>query len=169
MFPAHRRTLTVPMAPPATAKPGPRFGQDDALKQDVKDVERDSFIVNGCYVKGASGYEVVLTTVADALLDEDASLGPDTAHDMAIQILRLANRTQSGGDAYEAVVKMLGCPALVVIVADSELAPPINITIGVGNHGGYWGCGATVAASTVYRILDANATVRDCVCSPELC
>jgi hypothetical protein len=163
LFPTHRRSLTVNVEPPATPKPTPRSNQDDAMKQDIKDVERDAFIVNGCYVKGASGYEAVLATVADALLDEDASLGPETAHDMAIQIIRLANRTQSGGDSYEAVVRLLGCPALVVIVADSELAPPITITIGVGNHGGYWGCGATVSAATVYRILDADAPVRSSV------
>ena len=48
-----------------------------------------------------------------------------------IQILRLANRTQSGGDSYDAVTRLVGCPSLVLIVADSELALPVKITIAV--------------------------------------
>ncbi len=80
------------------------------------------------------------------------------------QILHYANRTQSGGDAYEAVMRLVGCPTVVLIVADSELAPPVTITIGVGNHGGYWGCGASVSAPTVYRLCDPDPQVRHRVC-----
>ena len=48
-----------------------------------------------------------------------------------MQILRLANRTQSGGDSYDAVTRLVGCPSLVLIVADSEHALPVKITIAV--------------------------------------
>jgi hypothetical protein len=30
----------------------------------------------------------------------------------------------------------------------------------VGNHGGLFGCGAAISASTVYRLCDADPTVR---------
>ena len=58
--------------------------------QDRKDVERDSLIVNGCFVKGSDGYDTVVAAVTDALLEEDAALGTDTANEMATQVLHYA-------------------------------------------------------------------------------
>ena len=59
---------------------------DDRSRQDRKDVERDSFIVNGCYVSGSAGYAAVLTVVTEALLDEDAALGEEYAREMAVEV-----------------------------------------------------------------------------------
>jgi hypothetical protein len=54
--------------------------------QDRKDVERDTFIVNGCFVRGSDGYDTVVSVVTDALLEEDASLSQESANEMAVQV-----------------------------------------------------------------------------------
>lgn len=42
--------------------------------QDRKDVERDSFVVNGTRVAGASGYDLVVLAVAEAIHDVDLAI-----------------------------------------------------------------------------------------------
>jgi hypothetical protein len=65
-------------------------------------------------------------------LSESALLcAPPPPINRHLKVLRSANRTQSGGDSYEAVTRLLGCPSLVLVVADSEYALPVHITVAV--------------------------------------
>lgn len=62
--------------------------ETELLKQDTKDVERDVFDVNGVVVKGSDGYEAVVHTVVNAILECDAALEIEDARRMAIQVRR---------------------------------------------------------------------------------
>ncbi len=76
------------------------------------------------------------------------------------QVLRHGNRTQSGGDAYDAVTRLVGCPSLVLIVADSELALPVKITVAV--------CAASVTHTLVFLLegLHPVCLIETGVCAP---
>ena len=63
-----------------------RSNDDDLLKQDVKDVGRDVFDINGKVVKGSDGYDSVLEAVVSALLDADGALDEEDAQPMATQV-----------------------------------------------------------------------------------
>jgi hypothetical protein len=60
---------------------------------------------------------------------------------LPLQVLHTANRTTSGGDAYEVLVRVLGNPALVLVSADSKRAPPVVVDAGVGTYCGRFGAG----------------------------
>ena len=63
-----------------------RSNDDDLLKQDVKDVGRDVFDINGKVVNGSDGYDSVLEAVVSALLDADGALDEEDAQLMATQV-----------------------------------------------------------------------------------
>jgi hypothetical protein len=108
--------------------------RDVSEHQSRRDVERDVFVVNGERWEGAAaGYEAVKAAVGACILasssfvlggggggvgagtnvrasDDSSNTSPPPsswANDLASAILRQANRTESGGDGYEAATKVL--------------------------------------------------------------
>ena len=77
-------------------------------------------------------------------------------------LLRTANRTNSGGDALDAMYQVLRHEeyAMTVPVSGGGTTTPLSITVSVGpwrgNSTWYYGVRAVVAASIVHRIVDPD-------------
>ena len=153
--------------------------------QDRRDVERDVVKVGGVACVGANlGFEGVMRILRREL--KDAYLGAvdifpnsnhattgssdnnrDDAHESLLSvfakaILTLGNRTNSGGDAYEALSAALSFGDSFLIVPDSS-APiePVSICIDTGafrdvDQAWKWGLRASIASLTQYKIVDAS-------------
>lgn len=180
-------------------------GKDASLHQLKRDVERDTFVVQGEPLRGADGAEAVLAAVVACVRDaQERLLGASPAADagvggsdsplllddgegglqsalarFAASVVRAGNRTQSGGDAYDAILRVLANHDVCLVVPDSAAAQPIDISIDAGpfqpagrsapagddnDDGGgaeaprwQWGVRATVRATTHYGICDADA------------
>jgi len=130
----------------------PTSAKDGSTHQQVRDVERDTFLINGQLLQGSSvGFSGVLQACVEAAsgaikLEAASTTAPATHAGLSAamaQCLRIANRTSSGGDAFEAALHFLGLPvppslasALpLVLTADSTCrAPPVELSI----SGGCW-------------------------------
>lgn len=91
---------------------GHGIGRDATEHQAIRDVERDSFVVNGEAISGCQGFETVVKSLISASASTaSVAIGEDTASTAArtivISLLRVGNRTISGGDAFEAVSLLL--------------------------------------------------------------
>lgn len=129
--------------------PAGRRGHGDGSDfQARRDAERDRFVINGVELEGASvGFDGLLLRVASLLAEgarevegrerggtsegED-SLTASSFVPLARRIVRLVNRTRSGGDALDAVLRLVAPPSLALLVPDSVAAPPLSIHIDVG-------------------------------------
>lgn len=153
-------------------------GADATRAQSAKDVERDVFVINGRRVVGATaGYAAVEGEVARVLAAvlPCAEAGAAATAAASSDILHAANRTESGGDGFEAAQRVLGlhCSAgsggggggddverddalQHLLVADSRAAPPISISIvagpiyGVGNDANAAACAADALAVSTF-------------------
>ena len=99
--------------------------------QAVRDVERDSFVINGEAISGATGYKHVLQRLRDKLCLSDPSISLLSATKLAKFLLRWGNRTQSGGDAHEAAAFLMSHAADVLLAADNSLVFPVQFDIKV--------------------------------------
>lgn len=176
--------------------------RDSSLLQLRRDVERDRFVVNGVHCLGSRGLESVLLTVlhsvqhqaraafCSAVTDPRAAEGaPDTTVPLkdlfgekdaipprlaaaVVGIVRACNRTVSGGDSYDALMRLL-LPTrddLVIIVPNSAAATPISIQVGLGAYQvkaqasapavWRWGARVLLEATTFYDIRDPEDTSR---------
>jgi hypothetical protein len=128
--------------------------------QDMKDIQRDSVVVNGKIFRGAeSGYQRIVNEIAKGITDPLID-----AEEIARKSLSVANRTFSGGIAFDHVIRTLQPEKddLVVIVPVSAEAEPLDIAV-VENRNQI-----LVRAHTKYRIEDHNTggpigTVNACL------
>lgn len=132
-----------------------------------RDIERDSVLVNGVLLSGSKlGYDGVVSAIALAIANAEADAklsaveSPEATvrlHALAASLLLVANRTASGGDAFEAASEMLAgkadgafarslraaagmdCdsvlaapPPPLTLVPDSASAPPLEVDIDAG-------------------------------------
>ena len=152
--------------------------------QDKRDVERDMVRVNGVLCVGANlGFEGVMDVLrqkiseAHHVADETWVGRPrrrttSEADDARIAsfaraILSTGNRTTSGGDAFEAVIRIVGGMDDVCLITPDSKAPiePVRTTVDTGPYrcagaGWKWGLRATVTASTFYNVTDAGNIVE---------
>ena len=136
-------SLPTPAAPIALRLPAPApasaTAKDASLQQIVKDVERDSFLINGAPLLGAAArFEGVLGACCAAASSASGLPSTPALHSAMTSCLQQACRTASGGDAYEAAARHLGLPppphlgsaALpLLLTADSTCkAAPVALT-----------------------------------------
>ena len=128
--------------------------KDASAAQGRKDAERDVFNINGKVISGRLGFDHIIsyasTTTTAAFIKE--GLLTEHTHDDAVSnrssdrekdltaafaaILTLANRTASGGDAYEATLLALELSGsnLLLMADTTHAAPPIILDIDVGSY-----------------------------------
>mmetsp|Transcript_1039 Transcript_1039/g.1316 ORF Transcript_1039/g.1316 Transcript_1039/m.1316 type:complete len:384 (-) Transcript_1039:67-1218(-) len=141
----------------------------DTRHQDCRDIERDRLRINGSEVY--SGAELKYDGVVELLVDELEKLIKDRRipgnsnvklglSRFARVLLNIGNRTNSGGDAYEVIMHILGCSDKVLITPNSNRADPVEIDFSVGvftnakDQSLDWGVCAELRASTYYNITD---------------
>ena len=110
--------------------------KDAAIKQIKKDVERDSFIINGTPVSGAKlGLDGVSQMISDFIVKLLDSLSlqiipePDLSR-ICIEILRTASRTNSGGIVLDVLNELLDM-SNTSVVPNSKLSSAADIEISV--------------------------------------
>ena len=111
------------------------------LDQDLKDIQRDSVVVNGQLFRGAeTGYQRIVNEIA-----KEITANVD-AEEISRIALSVANRTFSGGIAFDNVIKIFMSDALdVLVVPISAEAEPLDVAI-------VSPCSVVVRAHTKYRI-----------------
>ena len=136
-------------------------------KQLRRDVERDTFKVNGNFLIGSEeGLEGICSVIIQCcnevlsqcclqLLDKDVEVT------FAHEVLAKASRTHSGGIAYQCIQYMIK-PDNIVIVPVSTLAKPLKINISVGSFidsdtvcygpDNRWGLVCAVECSTFFSL-----------------
>ena len=143
------------------------FTENDTRHQDAKDIERDairvetevstSFPLFGSNI----GYDGAVKAISDCL-SKCSSSGPSDPQGLikfARVLLNAANRTTSGGDAFEAIERFIRAPQLVFVAPDSS-APlePLLITCQQGvfknRYGFDWGVKGKTVATTTYLVYD---------------
>jgi hypothetical protein len=145
------------------------------VRQDEKDIKRDSVVVNGVLHRGAiEGYHCIIECILQHLVHKEALstsnevlsvvVNSDRREELksfAAEVLSASNRTESGGDAYDALDLIVKHDEYSLIRPNSDAALPISIELSVGafvNSDGHWAWGvrALVIATTVYIICDIN-------------
>lgn len=104
------------------------------IDQVLKDITRDTIELNSKWINGSDGAEKVIGSVAQYILDlcqtePSIELTESDALKVVRNILYSCNRTQSGGDMYDAVLMLCDNPELVVLCPESTEAEPIQISI----------------------------------------
>lgn len=150
LFGSPRRiALTVPTG--KTGAGSTRRGKDAGFLQAKRDVERDRFRFNGgAVLHGANeGYQAVVKAVerelaaVEAAYENAATTGADEreaerlslrSYSLATRLLRLANRTNSAGDCFEALQRLLASSSStkLTLIPDSSSALPIEVKVDVG-------------------------------------
>jgi hypothetical protein len=94
----------------------------DNNHQDIKDIQRDSVVVNATLLSGSEkGYRGIIEYV-DGFMSAGSKLS-------SRQVLSVANRTFSAGVAFDKVMTLFGCEGLVYIAPVSNQAEPIDIIV----------------------------------------
>lgn len=143
--------------------------KDSSLHQLKRDVERDEFVINGQHVLGGTvHFEGIMQTLTEHTLRNlqyiyKGSLS-DTKTDEQLKqslfhILRVANRTTSGGDSFDTANKLIINSERFCLIPDSEAASPISIMIDFGpveliDKQAYWSSGLRyiIECTTAYRV-----------------
>lgn len=151
-----------------------------SIKQLRKDVERDRFTLNGVPLIGSElKLEGIISAIVQccrrALLQCVVRPMTETAgHDLAVQILTKASRTNSGGIAYQCLHYLIK-PSSIIITPLSNLAKPLNISIIAGSFSettvgnsvpdDNWGLISRVDCSTFFSIkaidMSRNTSITD--------
>jgi hypothetical protein len=143
--------------------------KDGSLLQARKDIQRDIIVVNGVrYTGAAEGYEGIVSRIQQALALLEATCFGDSepltaaiAGDararqrnrsaaLAAHLLRVCNRTISGGDAYEAAAHVLSSAAtaphfVAALATDAGMgAAALTATTKRWSHAAADGCGLTL-------------------------
>ena len=119
--------------------------KDSAFHQTVRDVERDSFCINGTTMKGSEvHFEGVLSSCEKEARACLSSLHVPSSSESLVkvsafctEVLRRANRTASGGDSFEAVLQVMGLDGgsrslPLELLADSKNALPVEMNFSQG-------------------------------------
>lgn len=115
--------------------------------QDMKDIQRDSVVVNGKLLRGADmGYQKIVNMIAKEIVCDSVD-----AEEIAQKALSVANRTFSGGIAFDNVLKIFAADELVLVVPVSAEAEPLDITV-VSQPS----CLVLIRAHTRYRLEPAG-------------
>ncbi|KAF0697906.1 Aste57867_11438 [Aphanomyces stellatus] len=115
----------------AARHPRSRCGMDQVFK----DLERDKVKINNRVLSGAEGSECVLGALTRVFMqvqaqhDEHKDLSEAQALCIVRSLLLSCNRTQSGGDTYEAVEFLYHNPALNVLCPHQLEAEPLEINV----------------------------------------
>jgi len=123
-------TLPAPQRSPAALTA-------NSLKQLSKDVERDRLIINGQYVVGAEMglagiQQVLLAAIEQTILSHDVetrSASQAALHELVLQTLAKASRTNSGGSSFLALQPLLAPGEQAMPL--SELATPLCVRVSV--------------------------------------
>ncbi|CAK4096070.1 unnamed protein product [Aphanomyces euteiches] len=111
--------------------PRSRCGMDQVFK----DLERDKLRINNHVFSGADGSESLLGALTSVFMeiqgqnDQDKELSEAQALCIARSLLLSCNRTQSGGDTYEAVDFLYHNPTLNVLCPHELEAEPLEINV----------------------------------------
>ncbi len=147
--------------------------------QDVRDTERDVFLLNGQVRSGAElTYEGVVSAICElgwgVLHAEGGAASPAPPGEteraalrrFARAVLCTGNRTHSGGNGFEALVALLG--AQCIITPESDFAEPVSLSLalepfrrsdGAQLHD-EWGLVAKICAKTRYLVKDPDDVER---------
>jgi hypothetical protein len=137
---------------------------DESDRQLTLDIERDRIRVNGVLMNGSDGIQTVFSRMrqlARGFLDD---CGLPSPHDDQLQtifktVLRRLNRTESAALTYTVLSQM--CPPGFILIPQSHLADPLELTISLGgfysdrsSHTPHFGLCFEVRARTIYRVVD---------------
>lgn len=148
---AVRTVLAQPLVVPMwwVFQQNPRNNQPatkkDETHQDTRDVERDTVIINGQSMRGVQvKYQGVVDSLVHVLQEAEKWITSDSTscneerHKSALNrfaraILNTGNRTNSGGNAYESIMLLVGGSPHALVTPDSDEAEPICIDISLDN------------------------------------
>jgi hypothetical protein len=109
---------------------------DMTMEQATKDLLRDMFELNGVLHAGEKGLVAIIGTLAGHIMEAgrgaSIELSEASALTFAREVLYNSNRTQFGGDAYEAV-DLICCNDLVFATPLGQVAAPIQIMVSDGD------------------------------------
>jgi hypothetical protein len=125
---------------PTASQGAPSSNEKDSRAiQIARDVERDTFDINGCIMRGSLGFTVIRDALVDHLVSHSRAVSwwspPPSSQlsDFATLILRAANRTESGGHSFEVIQRIIGrLDPDIIIVPDSAAAEPLKISTSAG-------------------------------------
>ena len=143
-------SVCVPVSPLLTT-----HLESSTQTQDMKDIQRDSVVVNGKLLLGAEmGYQKIVNAIAKEIVCSSVD-----AEEIAQKALSVANRTFSN------VLKIFAAEELVLVVPVSVEAEPLDITV-VTNPS----CLVLIRAHTRYRLepVDGIPTVVNACLLAEL-
>eukprot|EP01138_Halocafeteria_seosinensis_P008985 gb/GECG01009184.1/.p1 GENE.gb/GECG01009184.1/~~gb/GECG01009184.1/.p1 ORF type:complete len:446 (+),score=51.67 gb/GECG01009184.1/:1-1338(+) len=145
--------------------------QDDTCKDNSdqqlrRDIERDEFQINGSHVSGGTvHFEGVVTTLKDTIESVLCIFYNQQINDrpnmdsLVREILRIANRTKSGGDSFDSANRLFINSDHFCLMPDSVAAPPIRIHVDFGpteffDQEPMWtgGLRFSIECITVYRV-----------------
>jgi len=140
----------------------------DTTHQDTRDAERDHFVLNNQRFSGSKlTYEGVISVISAEIAKVSDAYMPmkDRFRDAAISrfarsVLHVGNRTCSGGNAFEALMTVLGSHQHILVVPNSEQADPVQIEIRLGSFQRkrapelVWGVVAEINGNTKYMLKD---------------
>lgn len=99
--------------------------------------------------------------LAEAIMDDDASISPPAAQTAAARILAISSRMRSTRIAYEAAVRLSGNPNFSLIIQDTAYIPPVSISFKTGYHGSTYGPGATINVPIVFQLRSIENSHAD--------
>ena len=163
LLPKRFKLKDVVMRPTLSAS---KTSSQDTRHQDAKDIERDALLIgmdsSTPFFGATIGYDGAVNAVAAEIGE---CCGESSQSSGIIKFARVlinaANRTTSGGDAFEAIERFLK-PGHLVFVAPDSSAPlhPLRISCRRGvfrtNVGWEWGVRARTEASTRYLVYDLD-------------
>jgi hypothetical protein len=92
--------------------------------QDIRDIQRDSVSVNGeMYLGSQVGYDKIVNSIAKRIKSTS------DVEEIAKRALSIANRTFSGGIAFDNVISTFSAENIVMVVPVSAEADPLDITV----------------------------------------
>lgn len=131
--------------------------------QDKRDIDRDNISINEHLLSGADlGYNGILESLierCESLIHEYIAYVPnDILHDTLLRfcecVLNAANRTNSGGAVYEAIMKLYGGHESILLTPDSDVLDPLHISIELDIKR-YSGLVVSISGTTHYKLFDA--------------
>ena len=100
-----------------------------------KDLLRDTFDINGSVFNGDEGLDAIIGTLASSILEMGSANGITEAEALAFarEVMYESNRTQFGGDAYEAVDLVCCNHNLVFITPHAQQSNPVRFSVSGSN------------------------------------
>mmetsp|Transcript_19409 Transcript_19409/g.28748 ORF Transcript_19409/g.28748 Transcript_19409/m.28748 type:complete len:367 (+) Transcript_19409:69-1169(+) len=118
--------------------------KDQRKIQLIRDIERDLFDVDGKILQGSAGFSSIRDHLTARFYQENKKtffwrddLSADVAKEFAETVLRVVNRTESGGRSFEAIIAILKSNEKIekqlLLVPASTAAGPLKISISAGS------------------------------------